>query len=241
MRGDVDGYLAEFNPTAPIYSIWYPEWKNVKVWRDDRQRPDHARPGQAAAALQGRAEAAAERPSADPARRRSRSTRSCASASRACTSRSTTSTRASATRCGSTRDGRVIRRPGGAPSRRLSRPDVLCDHALGRGRIRPQAHPRCDPDAVRDLDHHLPDGAPAARRHHRHPRSVATSRRRRARSTQAREQLGLTGSYPEQYWRWISDFVQGDFGFSLPQHRARLGDPHPRACRSRSSSSSSGS
>jgi peptide/nickel transport system permease protein len=31
----------------------------------------------------------------------------------------------------------------------------------------------------------------------------------------AREQLGLTGSYPEQYWRWISDFVQGDFGFSF--------------------------
>jgi peptide/nickel transport system permease protein len=30
----------------------------------------------------------------------------------------------------------------------------------------------------------------------------------------AREQLGLTGSYPEQYWRWISHFVTGDFGFS---------------------------
>jgi peptide/nickel transport system permease protein len=30
----------------------------------------------------------------------------------------------------------------------------------------------------------------------------------------AREQLGLTGSYPEQYWRWISNFAQGDFGFS---------------------------
>ena len=32
---------------------------------------------------------------------------------------------------------------------------------------------------------------------------------------QAREQLGLNGSYPEQYWRWISGVVQGDFGFSL--------------------------
>src|SRR6476659_3860709 len=31
---------------------------------------------------------------------------------------------------------------------------------------------------------------------------------------QAREQLGLTGSYPEQYWRWASHFVTGDFGFS---------------------------
>jgi peptide/nickel transport system permease protein len=32
---------------------------------------------------------------------------------------------------------------------------------------------------------------------------------------QAREQLGLNGSYPEQYWRWMSGVVQGDFGFSL--------------------------
>jgi len=32
---------------------------------------------------------------------------------------------------------------------------------------------------------------------------------------QAREQLGLNGSYPEQYWRWISGVAQGDFGFSL--------------------------
>jgi len=32
---------------------------------------------------------------------------------------------------------------------------------------------------------------------------------------QAREQLGLTGSYPGQYWRWISNAFQGDFGDSL--------------------------
>ncbi len=31
----------------------------------------------------------------------------------------------------------------------------------------------------------------------------------------AREQLGLTGSYPSQYWRWISRMFQGDFGDSL--------------------------
>lgn len=31
----------------------------------------------------------------------------------------------------------------------------------------------------------------------------------------AREQLGLTGSYPEQYWRWISGVLQGDLGDSL--------------------------
>ena len=51
-------------------------------------------------------------------------------------------------------------------------------------------------------------------RHHRHPRAVPTSRRRPEQIAQAREQLGLTGSYPEQYWRWISNFVTGDFGFS---------------------------
>ena len=33
MRGDVDGYLAEFNPSAAIYRIWYPEYRNVRVWR----------------------------------------------------------------------------------------------------------------------------------------------------------------------------------------------------------------
>src|SRR3954453_17023675 len=31
---------------------------------------------------------------------------------------------------------------------------------------------------------------------------------------QVGERLGLVGSYPEQYWRWASSFVQGDFGFS---------------------------
>jgi peptide/nickel transport system permease protein len=31
---------------------------------------------------------------------------------------------------------------------------------------------------------------------------------------QVREQLGLTGSYPEQYWRWASGAATGDFGDS---------------------------
>jgi peptide/nickel transport system permease protein len=31
----------------------------------------------------------------------------------------------------------------------------------------------------------------------------------------AREQLGLSGSYPEQYWRWVSNMFRGDFGHSL--------------------------
>src|SRR5437763_7093511 len=32
---------------------------------------------------------------------------------------------------------------------------------------------------------------------------------------QIREQLGLTGSYPQQYWHWISGFLSGDMGKSL--------------------------
>jgi peptide/nickel transport system permease protein len=32
---------------------------------------------------------------------------------------------------------------------------------------------------------------------------------------QIREQLGLSGSYPQQYWEWLSGAVQGDFGTSL--------------------------
>jgi len=32
---------------------------------------------------------------------------------------------------------------------------------------------------------------------------------------QAREDLGLSGSYPEQYWSWASGVVQGDFGDSF--------------------------
>jgi len=34
MRGDVDGYLNEYNPANTIYTRWYPLWKNQKVWRD---------------------------------------------------------------------------------------------------------------------------------------------------------------------------------------------------------------
>ena len=33
MRGDVDGYLNEYNPAIPNYRAWYPLWKNVKIWR----------------------------------------------------------------------------------------------------------------------------------------------------------------------------------------------------------------
>ena len=34
MRGDVDGYMAEYNPSAAIYRIWYPDLRTQKLWRD---------------------------------------------------------------------------------------------------------------------------------------------------------------------------------------------------------------
>jgi peptide/nickel transport system substrate-binding protein len=34
MRGDVDGYLNEYNPSNATYRAWYPLWKNKRVWRD---------------------------------------------------------------------------------------------------------------------------------------------------------------------------------------------------------------
>jgi ABC-type transport system substrate-binding protein len=33
MRGDVDGYVAEFHPAAPVFKIWYPEYRNIRAWR----------------------------------------------------------------------------------------------------------------------------------------------------------------------------------------------------------------
>src|SRR5438552_12596702 len=36
----------------------------------------------------------------------------------------------------------------------------------------------------------------------------------------AKKQLGLTGSYPEQYWRWASGAVHGDLGHSLLSQQA---------------------
>ena len=50
-----------------------------------------------------------------------------------------------------------------------------------------------------------------------------------------------TGSYLEQYWRWVSGIFQGDFGFSFRNTRARLGGPAQRAPDHASSSSSSAS
>jgi peptide/nickel transport system substrate-binding protein len=33
MRGDVDGYMNEYNPAQANFRAWYPLWKNVSVWR----------------------------------------------------------------------------------------------------------------------------------------------------------------------------------------------------------------
>jgi peptide/nickel transport system substrate-binding protein len=33
MRGDVNGYLAEFNPSSPAYRAWFPAYRNVRMWR----------------------------------------------------------------------------------------------------------------------------------------------------------------------------------------------------------------
>ena len=33
MRGDVDGYVAEFNPVSNAYKAWYPTFRNVRMWR----------------------------------------------------------------------------------------------------------------------------------------------------------------------------------------------------------------
>ena len=53
MRGDVDGYVAEFNPTGAfgktVYSTWFNGYAEQADVAARRQRPDHARPEEAAA------------------------------------------------------------------------------------------------------------------------------------------------------------------------------------------------
>ena len=99
MRGDVDGYVAEFHPAAPVFKIWYPEYrKTVKAWRGIGNGRIQLDPAKRLPIYK----AAQRELLLDPVQIplvRSRSTRSCASACRTCTSRSATSTRGSAT-CG---------------------------------------------------------------------------------------------------------------------------------------------
>jgi peptide/nickel transport system substrate-binding protein len=33
MRGDVDGYVAEFHPAAAVFKLWYPQYRNITAWR----------------------------------------------------------------------------------------------------------------------------------------------------------------------------------------------------------------
>ena len=56
-------------------------------------------------------------------------------------------------------------------------------------------------------------------------------------SRAAKKQLGLTGSYPEQYWRWASGAVHGDLGHSLLSSATRVRASCRSRCRSTSSSS----
>ena len=53
MRGDVDGYVAEYHPASPVYKTWFPGYRNPQDLAADRQRPDRARPEEAAADVPG--------------------------------------------------------------------------------------------------------------------------------------------------------------------------------------------
>ena len=143
MRGDVDGYLAEFNPSAAIYRIWYPEWKNPKVWRDignGRITLDPAKrlplykdaqqrllndlpqiPLVQVQEVPGRAQARAGHV------RRVRRLQH-GSAQHGVAQLVT--------------EASLVGREGCRYGRRPSRPEVLCDDSIGRGRIRPQARSR---------------------------------------------------------------------------------------------------
>ncbi len=55
MRGDVDGYVNEYNPSHAIYKIVVPGVSRTSRCGATSATADHARSGQAAAAVQGRA------------------------------------------------------------------------------------------------------------------------------------------------------------------------------------------
>ena len=56
MRGDVDGYLNEYNPIHADLQDLVPALEEPEGLARGRERQDHARPGEAPPALQGRAE-----------------------------------------------------------------------------------------------------------------------------------------------------------------------------------------
>ena len=72
MRGDVDGYVAEFNPTGAFGKTVYNTWFNGYTEHADvaarRQRPDHARPEEAHADVPEARPGADDRAARDAAR-----------------------------------------------------------------------------------------------------------------------------------------------------------------------------
>ena len=100
MRGDIDGYLAEYNPSNTIYQRWYPLYKNVKVWRAIGNGKITLDPAKRLPIYKGAQVQLDERPAADRARAGEQVPGRATSACRACTSPSTTSTRDFATTCG---------------------------------------------------------------------------------------------------------------------------------------------
>ncbi len=69
MRGDVDGYVAEFHPAAPVFNIWYPEYRNVQAWRGIGNGRIQLDPAKRLPIYKAAQRAAPAQPRADPARR----------------------------------------------------------------------------------------------------------------------------------------------------------------------------
>ena len=138
---------------------WYPNYKNVKVWRavgNGRITLDQAK----RLPLYKLAQTELLNDLSRSPWSRSRSTRSSASACRTCTSPSATSTRASAPH-GSAPERSGPPRPGGAPlAAPLPRIRLAGDAPWSASSSAVRAR---DPDAVRDLGRDLPARAPAAR------------------------------------------------------------------------------
>ena len=67
MRGDVDGYLNEYNPAIPRLQGLVPALEERQDLAPGRERQDHPRSGQASAGLQAGADPAPERTAADRA------------------------------------------------------------------------------------------------------------------------------------------------------------------------------
>ena len=213
MRGDVDGYVAEFHPAAPVFKIWYPEYRNVKAWRGIGNGRIQLDPDKRLPIYQAAQRELLLNPVQIPlvAIKKYQVIRKRVKNMYVAFSDFNTGLRnvwlnGDATAVPSTRRGAAA-----AASLRRSGP-------LGTGRAWPATSSsgslfaiptligvsigiflmvRLLPGDIIDI---LFGGDQTASEEVK---------------DQAREQLGLNGSYAEQYWRWISGVVQGDFGFSL--------------------------